>query len=241
MARIDEIAPDIFRISIYVAPFDLQFNQFLVRDDEPLLYHTGMRSQFAEVHEAVSKLIEPATLRWIGFSHFEPDECGSLNDWLKLAPNAQAITSEVGAMVFGDFADRPPRALKDHDTMATGKRTFRFGHTPHLPHGWDAGMLFEETARVLFCSDLLHQLGDVEAMTNASVVDRYRNTLTTYQQGPLADYMPFTAHTEARLEGLAALEPATCAAMHGSTYVGNGAQALRDAGIVMREVLGPAP
>lgn len=240
MADITEIAPDIYRISIYEPAVELQFNQFLVRDDEPLLYHTGMRSLFPQVHEAVASLIDPSTLRWIGFSHFEPDECGSLNQWLQAAPRAQAVTGEVGAAVFiNDYADRPPLVLADDATLPIGRHRLRFRHTPHLPHGWDASMLFEETSRVLFCSDLLHQLGPVEAMTETSVVDRFRGTLTAYQQGPFANYLPFTPLTEGQLESLAALEPRVCAAMHGSTYVGDGARALREVGTVIREALGP--
>lgn len=239
MARVDEIAPDVFRISILVPEFDLQFNQFLIRDQEPLLYHTGMRHQFSEVREAVASLIDPRDLRWVGFSHFEPDECGSLNEWLEIAPGAQAITSEVGALVFiGDFANRSPRALADDETLTIGRHCLRFRHTPHLPHGWDAGMLFDETESVLFCSDLLHQLGDVEPVTESSVIDRFRNTLTTYEQGPLAGYMPYTAHTDAQLDELAGLAPSVCAAMHGSAYVGDCAQALIDMGAVMKEVFG---
>ena len=240
MARINEIAPDIYRISTYDPVGRLQFNQFLIRDEEPLLYHTGMRVLFDEVHQAVAKLIEPADLRWIGFSHFEPDECGSLNQWLQAAPRAQAVTSEVGAVVFiGDFADRAPLALKNDDTMSIGEHKLRFRHTPHLPHGWDASMLFDETNAVLFCSDLLHQMDDVEPTTESSVVDRYRDALTGYQAGPFANHMPFTHRTEAYLQSLAELQPRVCAAMHGSTYFGDGARALIDAGTVIREVLGP--
>ena len=240
MADITEIAPDIYRISIYEPAFDLQFNQFLVRDDEPLLYHTGMRYLFDRVHDAVASLIDPATLRWIGFSHFEPDECGSLNQWLQAAPDARAITGEVGANVFiNDYADRAPRVLADDATLTIGAHRLRFRHTPHLPHGWDASMLFEETEQVLFCSDLLHQMGPVEAITETSVVDRFRGTLAAYQQGPFANYLPFTPLTEGQIESLAALDPRVCAAMHGSTYVGDGARALREVGTVIREALGP--
>lgn len=241
MADITEIAPEIYRLSIYEPAFDLQFNQFLVRDDEPLLYHTGMRQQFGKVRDAVAQLIDPTTLRWIGFSHFEPDECGSLNEWLQLAPHAQAVTGEVGAAVFiDDFADRAPRVLANDAVLPLGAHRVRFRHTPHLPHGWDAGMLFEEAGGVLFCSDLLHQMGPVEAITDTSVVDRFRNTLTMYQQGPFANYMPFTPLTEAQIESLAALQPRVCAAMHGSSYAGDGARALREVGTVIREILGSA-
>jgi flavorubredoxin len=145
VARIDEIAPDLFRVSIYLPQFDLQFNHFLIKDDEPLLFHTGMRRMFPEVRQAVARLIDPAALRWISWSHFEVDECGALNEWLAVAPRAQAICSQVGAAVnIEDFANRPPRGLSKDDVIETGRHTYRFVPTPHLPHGWDAGVLFEE-------------------------------------------------------------------------------------------------
>ena len=121
MARIDEIAPDLYRVSLYVPQFDLQFNHFLIKDDEPLLFHTGMRRMFPEVRDAVAKVIDPASIRWISWSHFEVDECGALNEWLAVAPKAQAICSQVGAMVnLEDFADRPPRGLAKDDVIETG-------------------------------------------------------------------------------------------------------------------------
>ena len=240
MTTVTEIAADVFRISTLVPEFDLQFNQFLIRDDEPLLYHTGMRSLFPLVKDAVATLINPADLRWVGFSHFEPDECGSLNEWLEIAPSAQAITSEVGAMVFiGDFASRAPHALANDAALSTGTHRFRFRHTPHFPHGWDASMLFDETSGVLFCSDLFHQAGDVEAMTESSVIERFRSTLLSYEQGPLASYMPYTPNTERYASELAQLNPSACATMHGSTYVGDGAEALMELVTVVQEVFGP--
>ena len=235
---ITEIAPDVFRLSLFIPEANLQFNQFLVRDDEPLLFHTGMRAIFPMVREAVAQLIDPATLRHISFSHFEADECGSLNEWLEIAPNAQAACSFVGAEVsVNDFASRPARSLADGETFSTGKYNFRFLHTPHLPHCWEAGLLFEETNRTLFSSDLFHQLGDVDAMTSDSVIDRVRNTFLEYDGGPFAGYMPYTRQTERNLNKLIELKPATIAAMHGSSYSGDGAQALREFGEVMKEVL----
>ncbi len=240
MTTVTEIAADVFRISTLIPEFDLQFNQFLVRDDEPLLYHTGMHGLFPQVKEAVATLINPVDLRWIGFSHFEPDECGSLNEWLEVAPSAQAVTSEVGAIVYiGDFASREPRAMANDEVLSTGTHRFRLRHTPHLPHGWDASMLFDEASGVLFCSDLFHQLGDVEPITESSVIERFRNTLLNYQEGPLANYMPYTPNTETYLSQLAQLQPSVCATMHGSTYVGDGATALTELGPVIREVFGP--
>jgi flavorubredoxin len=236
--RIDEIAPDLYRISVYVKDYDLQFNHFLIKDEEPLLYHTGMRGMFPLVREAVARIIEPGRLRWIGWSHFETDECGALNQWLAAAPQATPVCGQLGAMInITDFADRPPRGLAEGETLATGRHRFRFVPTPHLPHGWDAGVLFDETDQVLLCSDLLHQLGDVEPVTSVDITDRYRHALTTYQQSPvLMDYVPYTDNTRRQLAKLAALEPRTLAAMHGSTFVGNGAAILLASADVLQGV-----
>jgi flavorubredoxin len=239
MSTITEIAPDVYRISTYFADFNLQFNQFLVKDDEPLLYHTGMRSMFPLLLDTVGHIMKPSTIRWIGFSHFEADECGALNQWLDVAPSAQAVCTFVGAMVsVNDFASRPARQLKDNDVLNTGKYRYRLCHTPHLPHGWDAGMLFEETQRTMFCSDLFHQSGDVEPSTESDLIERFRHTLTQYQAGPLKNYMPYTPHTERLLAELASLKPKTLAAMHGSAFVGDGGRALLDLGPVLKEILG---
>ena len=135
--RVDEIAPDIFRLSLFVPEMNIQFNQFLVRDEEPLLFHTGMRQIFPEVREAVAQVIDPATLRWIGFSHFEADECGALNHWLDTAPQASPLCGFVGANVsVNDFADRPARTMNDDEVLSTGRYRFRFLATPHVPHCW---------------------------------------------------------------------------------------------------------
>jgi flavorubredoxin len=240
--RIDEIAPDLYRISLYVKDFDLQFNHFLVKDDEPLLFHTGMRGMFPLVRDAVAKVIDPAQLRWIGWSHFEMDECGALNEWLAAAPQATAVCGQLGAMInIADFADRPPKGLDPGEILSTGRRRFRFVPTPHLPHGWDAGVLFDETDRVLLCSDLLHQLGDVEPVTSADITDRYRHALASYQQSPvLMDYVPYSDNTRRQLAKLAALKPRTLAAMHGSTFVGDGAAILLASADVIQSVSGAA-
>lgn len=236
--NISEVAPDVYRFSLYIPEGDMQFNQFLIKDDEPLLFHTGMRSIFPQVREAVASVIDPAKLRWISFSHFEADECGSLNEWLELAPSAQAVCSFVGAEVsVNDFASRPARGLNDGETFSTGKYKFRFITTPHLPHCWEAAMLFEETQRTLFSSDLFHQLGDVEARTESDVVGRFSHALAAYQNTAYANYMPWTTQTEANIDKLIALDPKTIAAMHGSTFVGDGSQALRDLAVAMKENL----
>jgi flavorubredoxin len=239
-ARIDEVAPDLFRISLFVPDFDLQFNHFLVRDDEPLLFHTGMRGMFPAVRDAVATLIDPADLRWISWSHFEVDECGALNEWLTAAPKATPVCGELGAMVnVADFSNRLPRGLKRDEVLATGRHRFRFVPTPRLPHGWDAGVLFEESDRVLLCSDLLHQLGDVEPLTSNDIIDRYRQALETYQRSPvLMDYVPYTDNTRRQLATLAALQPRTLAVMHGSTFVGDGAAALTASAEVIQRVSG---
>ena len=238
MPNLTEIAPDWFRISVYADAFNLQFNHFLIRDDEPLLFHTGLRGMFPAVREQLAKVIDPAKLRWIGFSHFESDECGALNDWLSLAPNAQAACGLVSALVsVNDFAIRPARAMSPAEVIATGKYRFRYYPTPHLPHGWDAGVFFEETTATLLCSDLFHHDGDVEPLTSSDILGRVRQSLTAYQQGPLANYMPYTANTGRILEGLAGLKPKLLATMHGSSYSGNGEQALLDLNLVMKDVL----
>jgi flavorubredoxin len=242
MAVVTEIAPDVYRISVYAEQGNLQFNHFLVKDDEPLLFHTGLRAMFPLVHEAVATLIKPEQLRWISFSHFESDECGALNHWLEVAPSAQPACSMTGALVsVNDFALRPARGLMQDEVLATGKYRFRFCQTPHLPHGWDAGVLFEETNKTLFCSDLFHQNGDVEPLTEGDVVERSRIAMSELQHTPvgvLASYMPFTPQTEQILHRLATLDPRTLAIMHGSSFVGDGAQALRDLVGVMQEVFG---
>ncbi len=239
MASTTEIAPHVHRISVYYPEINLQFNHFLVVDDEPLLYHTGMRRMFPEVLEAVKRVIDPGKLRWIGFGHFEVDECGSLNEWLRIAPHAQAVSGVVGSLVnLTDFADRPPRPLDADETFSTGQFRFRYRPTPHLPHGWDAGVLFEETQRVLFCSDLFTHNGDVEALTESDIVGRTRESIKDFQAGPLMDYMPYTPNTRPLLEGLAALRPRTLATMHGSSFTGDASGALLELDGVMKDLLG---
>ena len=194
---------------------------------------------FPIVREAVSKVIDPASVRYISFSHYEPDECGSLNEWLGLAPRAEAVCSMVGAMVFvNDAAIRPARGLMHDEIVQTGKYKLRFKSTPHLPHGWDAGVLFEETNQTLLCSDLLGHAGDAQPTTTSDIVGAFRDTTKAFQGGPLANYMPYTPHTQAQIRELASLKPRACATMHGATFIGNGEQALLDLGVAMKELLG---
>lgn len=239
MTTIDEISPDVYRIGLYVPEYNMQFNHFLIKDDEPMLYHAGMRMMFPMLKEAVAKVIEPSKLRWVGFSHFEVDECGALNDWLELAPHAQAVCSEIGAMVnMDDFAIRPARGLSRADVLETGKYRYRFIPTPHLPHGWDAGVLFEENSKTLFCSDLFHQDGNGMALTEHDILGEVRAALRAGQSSPLPDYMPYTHKTKGMLKELADLQPKTLAIMHGSSYRGLCAQALLDLDTIMKEELG---
>ena len=239
MQKIDEIASDVYRISIYVPEFDLQFNHFLVRDDEPLLFHTGLKSMFPLIRDAVTTIISPSRIRWIGFSHFESDECGSLNQWLEIAPSAQPVCSQVGALVnVNDFSIRPGRGMTQGEVLATGKYRFQFCSTAHLPHGWDAGLLFEETERMLLCSDLFHHDGDVEPLTSSDIIGRVKKTLVEYQASPLANYMPYSSKTDQILKKLASLKPKTLATMHGSSFVGDCEKALHELAVVMKEVLG---
>ena len=241
MTTVSEIAPDVFRISTFVKEFDLQFNQFLVRDEEPLLFHTGPRAMFPAIRDAVATVLDPKAVRWIGFSHLEADECGSLREWQELAPASTAVCSLVGKMVSIDdcMALRPASGMQDGEVFTTGKYRFRFLHTPHVPHCWEAGLLFEETHRTLLCSDLFHQGGEVEPVTHSDVLDRCRQVLTEYQRGPFANYLPYSTLTAPTLHRLADLHPKTLATMHGSAFVGDGARALHDLASLLKDVLGP--
>ena len=236
MTKVNEIGPDLYRLSIYVAELDMQFNHFLVRDEEPLLFHAGYRRMFPALREAVGKLIDPTTLRHIAWSHFESDECGALNEWLQLAPQAQPVCTFVGKLVsVDDFSIRPALGMTPNDVLKTGKYRFRFQHSPHIPHGWDAGVMFEETRKTLFCSDLFHHFGDVAAVTSSDLIELSRTAMQKMQQGPLAGYLPYTCHTDGVLRSLATLKPETLAVMHGSSYVGNCEQPLNDLAAVIRE------
>ena len=238
---ITEIAPSVHRISIFAPDFGIQFNSFLVADDEPFLMHTGMKKLFPAFLDGVSKVIDPKTLRWIGYSHFEPDECGALNEWLAVAPRAQALASFVGTMVMlNDFADRPARTLADGETVALGRRRLRFLSTPHVPHGWDAGLFFEETDRTLFCSDLCFTPGDAPPLIETDIVGPAGEAIVQGMSGPLAKDMPYTPYTDATLQRLADLEPRTLAVMHGSSFRGDGGKAIRGLAKVIAETHGKA-
>jgi flavorubredoxin len=239
MYKINEIAPDVFRISIFVPQIQMQFNHFLIRDDEPLLYHAGLKQMFSVLRDAVDTLMDSRQIRWIGFSHFEVDECGALNEWLQIAPSAQAVCSESGAIVnMIDFAIRPAVAMKHNAVFQTGKYKYRFISTPHLPHGWDAGVMFEESNKTLLCSDLFHQNGDLVALTDKDILEAHKSTMMNYEKGPLMDYTPYNHKTSGLLHQLAALNPKTIATMHGSSFFGDCQKALIDLDGVMKDIWG---
>jgi len=241
MVRIAEIAPGVFQLSLYVAELQLPFNHFLVVDDEPLLFHTGHRRNFELLRQALATIIDPSSLRWIGFSHFEADECGALNQWLALALRAQPLCGMLAARTsVADYADRPPRALAPGELVTTGTRRFAFQRTPHVPHGWEAGLLFEETGRILFCSDLLGQRGDLGALTRAGVAEASVQALSQMQAGPMANSIPYTPYTDTILRRLAALRPALIAPMHGPAFEGDGERELQDYAQALAGVLGSA-
>ena len=173
--RIDEIAAGIYRLSVYVPdiapPAGFTFNHFLVRADEPMLFHCGLRAMFPALSEAVRRLIPIEELRWIGFGHVEADECGAMNEWLAAAPRAQVVHGATACMVsVNDLADRPPRMLADGEAIDLGGRRVRYIDTPHVPHGWEAGVLFEETTSTLLCGDLFTHLGNGAAVTDTDIV-----------------------------------------------------------------------
>lgn len=238
-STICEIAPDVYRISTFNPDFGIQFNQFLVKDDEPFLMHSGLKKMFPVTLEAVASVIDPATGRWIGFSHFESDECGALNEWLSVAPQAQALCSVVGAIVtVNDFADRPPRALTDGEVLGTGSRRLRFLATPHVPHCWDAGLFFEEVNGLLFCSDLFFHPGNPEPLAGDEVIGRAQESIVQNLGGPLAKDMPYTPYTDETLRRIAELKPRTMAVMHGSSFAGDGAAAIHRLAHFIRATLG---
>ncbi len=225
--RIDEIADGIYRISTPIppplVPGGFTFNQFLVLDDEPLLFHTGLRQLFPAVSAAAARVMPLDRLRWIAFSHYEADECGALNEWLAAAPRAQAACSRIGAMTsVADLASRPPRPLADGERLVLGRREVTWLDAPHVPHGWDCGFLFERTTRTLFCGDLFTQGGATHAAVTESDVlgpsEEMRRAMDYYAHAPA---------TRPTLERFAQLEPGTLACMHGASWRGDGGRLLR--------------
>ena len=235
---ITEIARDLYRLSTFHPDYGIQFNQFLIKDAEPFLMHTGFKRLFPETLQGVRSLIDPATLRWIGFSHFESDECGALNEWLTVAPRAQAVCSFVGATVsVNDFADRAARPLADGEVLPTGAHRLRFLSTPHLPHGWDAGLFFDEGEATLLCSDLFFHPGDPAPVSESDIVGPAQEAIRSNLTGPMAHDLPYTPYTDRTLQRLAALKPSTLAVMHGASFRGNGQAALLDLAAVIRALL----
>lgn len=222
--QIDEIAPDVYRLSTYTEAVagGFTFNQFLVLGDEALLFHTGLRQIFPAVSAAVAKVVPLDRLRWISFGHWEADESGALSPWLQAAPAAEVAVGSLSAMIStGDQVDAPPRQLDDGEVLDLGGRRVRWLDTPHVPHGWDAGLLFEETTSTLLCGDLFTHAGKVPALTEDDIVgpaaaaeDMFRATCLTPQTAPT-------------IRALADLEPQTLALMHGASFAGDCASSLR--------------
>ncbi len=225
--KISEIADGIYRLSTFVPdiapPAGFTFNQFLVLGDEPLMFHTGLRKMFPLNRDAVSRLISPALLRWITFGHFEADECGAMNEWLAIAPEAQLAHGQTGCAVsLNDMADRLPRVLQNGEVIELGRgKRVRYIDTPHTPHGWDAGVIYEEATGTLLCGDLFTQLGDGPALTDSDIVGPAITAEDLFQYSCLNPDMGTTIRT------LAELSPRTLALMHGPSFSGDGGAALR--------------
>ena len=225
--RIAEIADGIYRLSTFVPeiapPSGFTFNQFLVLGDEPLLFHTGLRRMFPSAREAVARIIPPERLRWIAFGHYEADECGAMNEWQAVAPQAQVAHGQIGCLVsLNDMADRAPRILADSEVIDLGGgRRLRYLDTPHIPHGWDAGVMLEESSGTLLCGDLFTQIGDGPAVTESDVVGPAVATEDMFRYSSLNPGMGATIHR------LAELAPQRLALMHGPTFAGDGSAALR--------------
>jgi flavorubredoxin len=224
--RIDEIAAGIYRLSTFVPaiapPAGFTFNQFLVLGDQPLLFHTGLRRMFPAVRAAVGRLMAPERLRWITFGHYEADECGAMNEWLATAPGAEVAHGQTACMVsLNDVADRAPRGLSDGEVIELGGKRVRYIDTPHIPHGWEAGVLYEETTGTLLCGDLFAQYGDGPALTGGDIVGP---AIAAEDMGGPSSLHPSMGPTIRRL---AALAPRTLALMHGPSFTGDGEAALR--------------
>jgi flavorubredoxin len=225
----DEIAPGIFRFSTFVAqvapPAGFTFNQLLILADQPMLYHCGGRGMFPLVSAAVARVMPLERLRWIGFGHVESDECGSMNQWLAAAPQAQVVHGQTACGVsLNDLADRPPRPLDDGEVLDLGGKRVRWRDTPHVPHGWEAGLIFEETTRTLFCGDLLTQAGAGPALVESDVLAPAIATEDMFHS------MCLGPNTGPVLRDLAGLAPRTLAIMHGSSFTGDAAAALAGLG-----------
>ena len=224
--KIAEIADGIYRLSTYVPdiapPAGFTFNQFLILGDEPLMFHTGLRKMFPLNRDALSRIIPPERLRWLAYGHYEADECGAMNEWLAIAPHAEPAHGRTGCMVsLNDMADRPPRMLQDGEVieLGGGKRV-RYIDTPHTPHGWDAGVIYEESTRTLLCGDLFTQLGDGPALSGSEIVG------PAIEAEKLFNYSSLNPDMGTTLRALAELPATTLALMHGPSFSGDGRAAL---------------
>lgn len=219
--KVSEIADGIYRLSTYVPdiapPAGFTFNQFLVLGDAPLMFHTGLRKMFASNLEALRRIIPPERLRWIAFGHFEADECGAMNEWLAVAPQATPAHGVTGCMVsLSDFADRAPHVLEDGAVIDLGRgKRVRFIDTPHTPHGWDAGVLHEDSTGTLMCGDLFTQLGNDAASTDGDIVGPAAIAEDVFRYSSLNPGMGAT------IRKLRALAPRTLALMHGPSFTGD--------------------
>ena len=224
MSETHEIADGIYRISNFGTQAPVEFTQFLIKDENPVLYHTGPRGLFPETLEAVKKVMYPADLRYISWSHLESDECGALNEFLGVAPKAEPVAGFIGGLIgINDFLDRPARVMSDDSVLELGQKRLRFLVTPHVPHAWDAIMVFEETTRTLFVSDLFTVFGKAPATTEGDMVEQ---SMTALRQLP--GYLPIGPHTAGVFDRLEALQPNVLAGHHSSAITGNAVQALRD-------------
>jgi len=222
--RVDEIAERIYRLSTFlpgVGPSGLTFNQFLVDAEEPLLFHCGQRALYPAVSRAAARIMDLRRLRWVAFSHIEADECGALGEWLAVAPQATAAHGAIGCAIWlNDQAPRPPRALADGEVVDLGGRRVRRLDTPHVPHCWDAGLLYEETTGTLFTSDLFTHAGDPPAVTQGDLVGPAVAAEQAFH------FTGVTPATGATIRRLAALRPRALAVMHGSSFAGDGGAVL---------------
>jgi flavorubredoxin len=224
--RTDEIAERIYRVSVFLPQGaggrGFMFNHFLIDGDEPLLFHCGLRKMFPLVSAEVAKIMPLARLRWLSFGHFEADECGSMNEWLAAAPHAELMHGETGCRVsIADMADRPPRVLTNNEVVDIGGKRIRYIDTPHVPHGWDAGVIFDEVTGTLFCGDLFARTGDGPPLTDKDIVGPAMDAEDSFM---LTSLGPATAPNIRRL---AELTPTTLALMHGSSFAGDAPSALR--------------
>ena len=222
--RINEVASRIYRLSTFVpdiGPAGFTFNQYLIDDDEPLLFPTGPRAMFPDLAAAISTITPLAKLRWITFGHIEADECGAMNELLAAAPHAEVAHGALGCTVsLNDMADRAPVPLGDGQVIELGQHRVRHIDTPHVPHGWEARVLYEETTKTLLCGDLFTQLGDPAAITSDDIVG------SASQAEDVFGATCLTPRTGPTIRSLADLAPTTLAVMHGSCFAGDGAEAL---------------